>query len=236
MNPEERLIVALDVPSTEEAKKLVQTLNGLVSFFKVGLILYSLGGPDFVEWLRERGKNVFLDLKLFDIPETVEKTVANVAKTGVSFLTVHGNAKIIEHAVRGRGNSSLKLLAVTVLTSLDAEDIRDLGFPCSVDELVLHRAKKAFACGCDGVVASGRETRLIRSELGNGLLVVTPGIRPEASGKKEGDLQKRIVTPREAIAAGADYLVVGRPVVKAPQPRLAAAQILEEMAGANPSP
>ncbi|MGQ9824230.1 MAG: orotidine-5'-phosphate decarboxylase [Desulfotomaculales bacterium] len=236
MKPEERLIVALDLPSTEEAKKLVQALNGLVSFFKVGLILYSLGGPDFVEWLRERGKNVFLDLKLFDIPETVEKTVENVAKTGVSFLTVHGNAKIIEHAVRGRSNSSLKLLAVTLLTSLDAEDIQDLGFPCSVDELVLHRAKKALACGCDGVVASGRETRLIRSELGNGLLIVTPGIRPEASGKKEGDLQKRVVTPREAITAGADYLVVGRPVVKSPQPRLAAAQILEEMASANPSP
>lgn len=233
METKERLIVALDMPDLGEAKKLVKTLDGLVGFFKVGLILYTLGGPTFVEWLQEQGKKVFLDLKLFDIPETVEKTVENVAKTGVSLLTVHGNAKIIEYAVRGRGNHPLKLLAVTVLTSLDAADLQDLGFPCSLEELVLHRAKKALAYGCDGVVASGRETRLIRRELGKNLLIVTPGVRQVSGSSGASDLQKRVVTPREAIAAGSDYLVVGRPVIKAPDPRTAAARILEEMAGAN---
>lgn len=230
MKPEERLICALDFADVEKAKEMVETLAGVVSFFKVGLVLYATGGPEFVRWLLDKGKKVFLDLKFFDIPETVEKAVAQAARLGVSFLTVHGNAQIIKNAVRGRGDSGLQLLAVTVLTSLDAADLQDLGFPCPVEELVLYRARKAVEYGCAGVVASAREAGLLRKELGSRLLIVTPGIRPAAQfGKGKLDLQKRTLTPKEAIAAGADYLVVGRPIIQAPDPRRAAEEILNEI-------
>lgn len=230
MKPEERLICALDFADTEKARKMVEVLAGVITFFKVGLVLYAASGPAFVRWLLDKGKKVFLDLKFYDIPETVEKAVAQAALLGVSFLTVHGNAQIIKNAVRGRGDSGLQLLAVTVLTSLDAADLHDLGYPCSVDELVLYRARKAVEYGCDGVVASAREASLLRKEVGGRLLIVTPGIRPAARpGRGETDLQKRTLTPREAIAAGADYLVVGRPIIQAPDPRRAAEEILSEI-------
>ena len=229
MNAKERLICALDFDDVEKAKAMVETLAGAVGFFKVGLVPYTAGGPALVRWLLEKNKRVFLDLKFFDIPETVEKAVAEAARLGVSLLTVHGNAQIIKSAVRGRGDSSLRLLAVTVLTSLDAADLRELGFPCPVEELVLYRARKAVESGCDGVVASAREAALLRRELGGRLLLVTPGIRPAAQSGKKEDLQKRTLTPGEAIAAGADYLVVGRPIIQAPDPRRAAEEILNEI-------
>jgi orotidine-5'-phosphate decarboxylase len=234
MKPEERLICALDFAHPEKAKEMVESLEEVVNFFKIGIVLYAVSGPEIVKWLLDKGKKVFLDLKFYDIPETVEKAVAQVAGLGVSFLTIHGNARIIKNAVRGRGNSNLQLLAVTVLTSLDTADLLDLGFPCSVDELVLSRARKATEYGCDGVVAAGWEASLLRKTLGNQLLIVTPGIRPATPARKNGhDLHKRAVTPKEAIAAGANYLVVGRPIIKAQDPRQAAIDIIKEIKSAE---
>ncbi len=223
---ENRLIVALDFDTAEKAVDLVEKLDGLVSFFKVGMELQLAEGMQPVNYLISKGKNVFLDLKYFDVPQTVERAVRRAASLGVSFLTIHGNRKNVEAAVRGRGSADLKLLAVTVLTSLDAYDIRDLGFPCSVEELVLQRAKAAAEEGCDGVVASGQEAKKIREAVGQKLLIVTPGIRPEGFPKQD---QKRAVTPREAILAGADYLVVGRPITSNPDPWQAAELVLDEM-------
>jgi len=224
--PNERLILALDVPTVAEAKALVQRVEGIVSFYKVGLALQMAGGLPLVEWLRKRGHHVFLDTKVFDIEETVKETVRRVATLGATFLTVHGNARILRAAVEGRGNSPLQLLAVTVLTSLDVTDIREMGFPCSLEELVLYRARKALEAGCDGVVASGREAAAIRAIAGEKLIIVTPGIRP--SGTPVGE-QKRAVTPADAIRAGADYLVVGRPIRDATHPRAVAADIVAEI-------
>jgi orotidine-5'-phosphate decarboxylase len=224
--PGERLILPLDVPTVADAKALVRRVEGAVSFFKVGFVLQMAGGQELVEWLIEQGHKVFLDYKLFDIEETVKEAVRRVAALGVTFLTVHGNARIIRAAVDGRGEGGLKLLAVTVLTSLDASDIREMGFPCSLEELVLHRASKALEAGCDGVVASGREATAIRQIAGSKLLIVTPGIRP--SGTDAGE-QKRTVTPEAAIRAGADYLVVGRPIRDAPDPRAVAEGIIAEI-------
>lgn len=232
---ENRLIVALDVDSAEKARDLVEKLDGVVSFFKVGMELQLAGGIELLDSLISKGKKVFLDLKYFDVPQTVERAVRRAASLGVSFLTIHGNRKNVEAAVRGRGpvpsgtgrgSAALKLLAVTVLTSLDASDIQDLGFPCSVEELVLYRAKAAAEEGCDGVVASGQEAKKIREAVGQKLLIVTPGIRPAGFPKQD---QKRAVTPGEAILAGADYLVVGRPITSSPDPRQAAELVLEEM-------
>ena len=223
---EERLIVALDVPNAEEAKKLVQCLDGVVSFFKIGLSLQMIAGRELVEWLIGKGKKVFLDYKYFDIEETIKKAVANVAELGVSFLTIHGNGRIIKAAVEARGQSNLKILSVTVLTSLDASDIQELGFECSVEDLVLHRARKAWEAGCDGVIASGHEARAIGELSQDQLLIVTPGIRPAGSST---DDQKRSVTPVQAIESGADYLVVGRPIRNAKDPRMVAKSILDEI-------
>ena len=228
MKAKDRLIVALDVPTLQEAKVMVRKLDGIVSFFKVGIILHSTAGPELVNWLIKSGKKVFLDLKYFDVEDTVRSAVKCVAKTGVTFLTVHGNGKIIKAAVEGRGKSRLKLLIVTVLTSLDAHDIKDLGFPCSVEKLVLFRAKNALSAGCDGIIASGREVQLIRENIGNKLLIVTPGIRPEGT---DIDNHKRCATPTRAIKGGADYLVIGRPIIKANDPRKAAQAIVKEMEG-----
>lgn len=226
MKPEEKLICALDVDNINRAKELVENLDGVVNFFKVGVVLQLIGGREIIEWILQKGKKVFLDMKYFDIPETVEKVVAQAARLGVSFLTIHGNSQIIKNAVQGRGNADLKLLAVTVLTSLDAFDISDLGFNCSVEELVLYRARKAIQYGCDGVIASGFEASLLRAELGQKLLIVTPGIRPFGDALNH---HKRAVTPKEAISAGADYLVVGRPLIETQNPRRAAQKIIEEI-------
>jgi orotidine-5'-phosphate decarboxylase len=225
----ERLIVALDVPTVEDATRFVQDLDGLVSFFKIGLELQLVAGLDFVHWLTGKEKKVFLDYKYFDVEETIKRAVAQVAAIGVSFLTVHGNGRIIRAAVEGRGDSSLKILSVTVLTSLDAFDIRELGFECSLDELVLYRARKALEAGCDGVIASALEARAIRKLAKDRLLVVTPGIRPEGTSKND---HKRHATPAEAVEAGADYLVVGRPIRDATDPRAAAGKIITEMQSA----
>jgi orotidine-5'-phosphate decarboxylase len=202
-----------------------------VSFFKVGLGLCL--DPEVNGFLREltaQGKRVFLDYKFLDIEATVERAVAQVARLGIEFLTIHhASPGIIKAAIKGRGTSSLKLLAVTVLTSIDEADLRELGYSCAVSELVLRRAKQAYEWGCDGVIASGREAELIRAQVGEDFLIVTPGIRPAGSVNVD---QKRAVTPAVAISAGADYLVVGRPIVASPDPVAAACAILDEMQSA----
>jgi orotidine-5'-phosphate decarboxylase len=226
--PAERLIVALDLPDVAAAQAMVERLDGLVTFFKVGLAMQLAPGIEgFIRSLINDGKKVFLDYKYYDVPETLKKAVFRAAGTGVSFLTIHGSANLIRTAVAARGDSGLKLFTVTVLTSMDAGDIAEMGYTQhSPEELVLFRARKALEAGCDGVIASGLEAEKIKAIAGNKLLVVTPGIRPE--GHPEDD-QKRKTTPRGAIEAGADYLVIGRPIVDAPDPRAAAERILEEM-------
>jgi orotidine-5'-phosphate decarboxylase len=229
-NASDRLIVALDFDTLDEARLLAESLDGIASFFKIGMGLQLDSGTNaFIRELIANGKKVFLDYKYFDIEATVERAVSQAAKTGVSFLTVHGNSSIIQAAVRGRGSSEMKVFAVTVLTSLDAEDLQEMGFGCSVEELVLHRASQAVKWGCDGVIASGREVAMIRKRVGASLVVVTPGIRPGGYGT---DDQKRTMTPAQAIEAGADYLVVGRPITGAPNPKQAAKEIIAEIAEA----
>ncbi len=225
---QDRLIVALDVAGVEEARQAVQALEGAVDFFKIGLALQLAPGVDaFLQSLLAQGKRVFLDYKYYDVQETLRKAVGRAARLGVSFLTIHGPGSLIRAAVEAKGESDLKLLTVTVLTSLDAGDIAEMGYTRhAVDELVLFRAKKALEAGCDGVIASGREAAKIKEIAGSRLLVITPGIRPEGAPAHE---QKRHATPAEAIRAGADYLVVGRPILGASDPRRAAERILAEM-------
>lgn len=224
----ERLIVALDLPGAEEARSMVDKLDGVAEFFKIGLALQLAPGvDDLIQSLIRAGKRVFLDYKYYDIPETLKKAVSRAAGIGVSFLTIHGPGSLIRGAVEGRGTSGLKLFTVTVLTSLDADDMAEMGYDKhSVQELALFRAKKALEAGCDGVITSGREAAKIKELSGGKLLVVTPGIRPEGHGE---DDQKRRTTPRQAVLAGADYLVIGRPITAAADPRAAAAAIIEEM-------
>ncbi len=225
----ERLIVALDLPTVGEAKRLVEALDGTVSFFKIGLELQFDAGRSFIEWLIQRNCRLFLDLKFFDVEETVRRAVTQVAQMGADFLTVHGNRAIIRAALEGRekgGGNRLKILAVTVLTNMDRSDMIDFGFACTVPDLVLHRAKMALEVGCDGVIASGMEAGPIRKSVTDSFLLVVPGIRPE--GEDQHD-HKRSVTPAAAIAAGADYLVVGRPIRDAISPEKAAEKILAEM-------
>ena len=227
LDVKDRLVVALDFDSGEQALEMARQLGGLVSIYKVGIELHAAEGNDVVRSLISSGKRIFLDLKYFDVPETIERGVRKVASMGVSFLTIHGHGPNVRAAVRGRGSTDLKLLSVTVLTSLDASDVQDLfGCACSVEDLVLKRAAAALAAGCDGVIASGQEASKIRQLVGDKLLIVTPGIRPEGFLT---DDQKRRVTPREAIVVGADYLVVGRPITRDPNPRQAAERILAEM-------
>lgn len=226
INAAERLIVALDVPSADNAKQLVSQLDGVVSFFKVGLELYTTAGPEFVRWLVAQEKKVFLDLKFLDIGETVRRATREAARLGASFLTVHESGLTVAAAVQGCQGKDLKILAVTVLTSMDAGDLHDMGIHCSVEELVLRRARKALAAGAHGVIASGQEAASLREQLGKDFLIVSPGIRPSGASADE---QKRAVTPAEAIRAGADYLVVGRPITRAPNPKDAALRIIEEM-------
>ena len=218
----ERLIVALDLPSAAEAKALVQQLGDAVRFYKVGLELFSSDGYfELIEWLAARGNKVFADLKLYDIPETVSRAVANLRSSGASFLTVHGHRSVMQAAAREKG--ALKILAVTVLTSFDQRDLEEMGATRTVEQLVLSRARGALETGCDGVIASGHEAAKLKAEFGNKLLVVTPGIRPAEN--KPADDQNRTVDVAQAFANGADYIVVGRPVRAAKDPRAAALAI-----------
>ena len=226
VNASERLIVALDVPTVDDAKNLIAQLDGVVSFFKVGLELYTISGPEFVRGLVSQNKKIFLDLKFLDIEQTVRRATEQAARLGATFLTVHEGGKAVAAAVEGARGSNLKILAVTMLTSWDAGDLKDMGISLSVEELVLHRARKALAAGAHGVIASGREAAALREQLGGNFLIVTPGIRPSGAFADE---QKRATTPAAAIAAGADYLVVGRPITQAPNPMDAALKIVQEM-------
>jgi orotidine-5'-phosphate decarboxylase len=223
----DRLIVALDVPNASDAKALVERLGPAVSFYKVGLELFMAGGYfELVEWLAKRGHKVFADLKMFDIPETVARAVANLRGRGITFATVHGNQAMMQAAAAEKGE--LKVLAVTVLTSLDRGDLDDLGFSCDVERLVLSRARRAMEAGCDGVISSGLEAPRIKAEFKERLLVVTPGIRPVEN--KPADDQKRTVDVAQAFANGDDYIVVGRPFRQAADPR-AAAQAIQQTIG-----
>ena len=215
-----RLIVALDMPTVEEAQRLIATLDDAVSFYKVGLELLFAGGLDLARALKRDGKHVFLDMKLLDIGNTVERAVANVTELGVDMLTVHGHdLKTMRAAVAGRGGAKLKLLAVTVLTNLTGDDLKQQGSSFSPAELVVQRAKLAYEAGFDGVIASGQEAGRVRDAVGSNFLIVTPGIRLTGSST---DDQQRITTPDNAIKAGASHIVVGRPITQADDPRLAA--------------
>lgn len=225
----DRLILALDVPSSDEAERFMDQIQDQITFVKVGLELYTAAGPDMVQRLVNRGKRVFLDLKFLDIEETVRRATERVAAMDVEFLTVHANRKALAAAVKGRGESSLKLLAVTVLTNFDSHDLREMGIQHSVRDLVTARALLASEMGCDGVVASGEEPGVLRPKVGPRFLIVTPGVRPAG---KDADDHARATTPTQAIAAGADYLVVGRPIRAASDPAAAAAAILSEMQAA----
>ena len=224
--PSERLIVALDFPSAVQADQLVDKLHGLVSFYKVGLELYTVIGPDYIHSLLDRGNKVFLDLKFYDIGETVRRATRQAARLGATFLTVHEAGRTVSAATLGCAGTDLKILAITVLTSMGPEDIAEMGLRGSVEELALQRAEHAIAQGCHGVVASGFEARAIRRMAGPGPIIVTPGIRP--AGTSEDD-QKRATSPAAAIKAGADYLVVGRPIRDAKDPAAVASSIIQEI-------
>ena len=224
----ERLIVALDVPSVSDARALVAKLGDEAAFYKLGLELFMSGGYfELVDWLVARGKRVFVDLKFFDVPETVRSAVRALRGRGIALATVHGNQKMMEAAAAEKGD--VKILAVTVLTSLDRGDLDDLGFACDVDRLVLSRARRALEAGCDGVISSGLEAPMLRRELGDRILVVTPGIRPVEN--RPADDQKRTVDVAQAFANGADFIVVGRPIRQAADPAAAAAAIQATIAG-----
>ena len=219
----DRLIFAMDVADCDRAMQLADELGDAVNFYKIGLELMMSGGYfDLLDWLLAKDKKVFCDLKFFDIPATVGSAVRQLKDRGASFVTVHGNQSIMEAAADNKGDT-LKVLAVTVLTSLDRGDLDDLGFDCDVGELVLSRAKRALEAGCDGVISSGLEVPRLREFIDSKLLVVTPGIRP-VDNKPEGD-QKRVVTVETAFASGVDYIVVGRPIRDAHSPRAAAEAI-----------
>jgi orotidine-5'-phosphate decarboxylase len=227
--PSERLIVALDAPDTAQAERIVAELGDSVEFYKIGMELVYGGGLALAGKLAAAGKRVFIDLKLHDIPNTVERATAQIAAMGAFFLTVHAYPQTMRAAVAGARGSGLKLLAVSVLTSCDDADLAEAGYAFGVRELVARRAEQARIAGVDGLVASASEAAMLRAAVGDSLLLVTPGIRP--AGAPAGD-QKRVATPAEAIADGADYLVVGRPVTEAPDPRAAARQIAAEIAAA----
>lgn len=228
MNPpplNERLIFALDVSKANEARQWVRQLDQHVKFFKVGLQLFLAGGWPVIDDIVQRGNKVMIDLKFFDIPETVHLAVQELKNRGVTFATIHGNQPIIEAACSDKGE--LKILAVTVLTSFDESDMRALGLSGSIEELVLVRAKKALKFGCDGVVASALETPEIRRTVGENFLVVTPGIRPGLNIETKEDDQKRIATAKQAVLNGADHVVIGRPIRLSANP-LKTVQVLQE--------
>ncbi|MDO8913298.1 MAG: orotidine-5'-phosphate decarboxylase [Phenylobacterium sp.] len=224
-----RLIIPLDLPTVAEARAIVSALSDTVSFYKVGLELFATGGGmDLARDLKAAGKQVFLDWKLHDIGTTVQRSTAVLADSGCDFLTVHGEPQVMEAAVRGKGRSSLKVLAVTVLTSLSDADLIEMGFSETARSLVERRIHQAVAAGCDGVVASPHEAALARAIGGKDFLVVTPGVRPDWSAKND---QARAATPADALKAGASHLVVGRPITAANDPREAAMRVAAEMAG-----
>ncbi|GIW42358.1 MAG: orotidine 5'-phosphate decarboxylase [Candidatus Binatia bacterium] len=237
MEARERLIVALDFPADpenptrpilpEDAYRIVETLGDLVSFYKVGWPLYMTGGTDVVRGLKKRGKRVFLDLKFGDIPETVRRLVEVAVAEGVDLLTVQGPRQTVEAAVRARGTAPLGILSVTLLTSLGQADLREMGFAGTVEDFVVRKAEEARMAGADGVVASAREVLAVRGRIGTpGFLVVTPGIRPKGAAAED---HARSATPAEALRAGADYLVVGRPITRAPDLRAAAREVIAEI-------
>ncbi len=226
----QRLIVAVDVPDAQSARALVEELGPACEFYKIGLELAMSGSYfELMDWLLAKNKRVFADMKFYDVPATVSAAVRQIRDRGASFLTVHGDRAIMEAAAAEKGET-LQVLAVTVLTSLDKNDLEQMGIRDDVQTLVLRRARQAVAAGCDGIIASGHEARELRVDLGTGPLIVTPGIRP-ADDTSQDD-QKRIVTPALAIERGADYLVVGRPIRTAPSPRAAAEAIQAEIAKA----
>jgi orotidine-5'-phosphate decarboxylase len=225
----ERLIFALDVADAAAARKLVEQLGEAVQFYKIGLELFMAGEYfPLLDWLVARNKKVFVDLKFFDVPATVAAAVRQLRNRGVTFTTVHGNQSIMQAAAEAKGD--VKVLGVTVLTSLDRGDLDDLGFSCDVQQLVLSRARRALEAGCDGVVSSGLEAQLLRQYIDARLLVITPGIRPVEN--RPSDDQKRVVSVQQALQYGADYIVVGRPIRDAADPKLAAENVQQQIAGA----
>ena len=227
----DRLIFAMDVPDAAAARRMAEKLGDAVTFYKLGLELCMAGGYfELLDWMVGRGKQVFVDLKFFDVPATVASAVRNLHNRGITFTTVHGNQSIMEAAAEAKGD--VKVLAVTVLTSLDRGDLDDLGFQCDVEQLVLSRARRALEAGCDGVVSSGLEAKLLREFIDHRLMVVTPGIRPVEN--RQADDQKRVVNVEQAFTNGADYIVIGRPIRDAADPRAAAEQVQATIARCFP--
>jgi orotidine-5'-phosphate decarboxylase len=220
------IIIALDFPNAGQARDLIGHLDGAVKFYKVGMELYAAEGMHFVRELIAADKQVFLDLKLYDIGETVKRATACIAETNVRFLTVHGSNAVMRAAVEGCGASTLQLLAVTVLTSFDQEDLADLGYECPIADLVALRVRNALAAGINGLVCSARDAAAVRQIAGSKAIVVTPGVRSETA--PTGD-QKRVATPAEAVQAGADYVVIGREVTRAKDPKAEVQRILKEI-------
>ncbi|MDR3631913.1 MAG: orotidine-5'-phosphate decarboxylase [Desulfocapsaceae bacterium] len=227
---QDRIIVALDVDTTDKAQEIVKRCESHIGFYKVGLQLFMASWFETVDWILDRGHKVMLDLKFFDIPETVKLAVAQVNNRGVSLATIHGNDAIIRAALEARGD--MKLLAVTVLTSFGEEDMRAMGMTQSVSDLVFFRARRALELGCDGVVSSGMEAGRLKTELGEKLLIVTPGIRPGANTMDPADDQKRVVTAGMAVGSGADHVVVGRPITRAADPILVIETMQQDIAAA----
>lgn len=229
MTPRDRLIVPLDVPTVMDAEAMVETLGDSVSFYKIGHQLAFAGGLNFVRELRDMGKDVFLDMKLLDIDNTIEKGVENIVKMGVQMTTIHAYPHAMKAAVKSAQGSDLCLLGVTVMTNLDDDDLAGNGYSLKAKELVEQRAKQASDIGMGGVVASAHEAKMIRDAIKPDMAIVTPGIRP--AGSNAGD-QKRIMTPAEAISAGSTHLVVGRPITGAEDPKSAAQSVIDEIASA----
>lgn len=227
MTPRERLIVGLDVPTVREAETIVETLGDDILFYKIGYQLAFAGGLEFARELAQSGKKIFLDMKLLDIDNTVASGVENIAKMGMSMLTLHAYPKAMRAAVKAAEGSGLCLLGVTVLTSMDEQDLVDAGYEYDPHTLVLKRAEQARIAGMGGIVCSAEEASAVRKVIGPDMALVTPGIRP--AGADKGD-QKRVMTPGDALKAGSSHLVVARPIVKAPDPKAAARAILAEMA------
>jgi orotidine-5'-phosphate decarboxylase len=226
MTHDPRLFVALDLPSLDAARAMVETLGDAVASYKIGLQLLPIGGAEFGQELKAMGKNVFYDFKLHDIGATVEKAARSISGLGADLLTVHARPEVMDAAVRGCEGTSLKVLGVTVLTSLDRQALRDIGYNDNAESLVMRRVEQALKSGIDGVVSSPLEAAAIRAAVPKDFLVVTPGVRPKGAAK--GD-QKRIATPAAALKSGASHLVVGRPITQADDPRKAAQAISAEM-------
>ena len=229
-DPRDRLILALDFSSVDEAQALISRLGDTVAFYKIGMELAYVGGLALAQRLVEGGKKVFLDLKLHDIPTTVERATAQIARLGVTFLTVHAYPQTMRAAVKGRGTSPLKLLGVTVMTSYDDGDLAEAGYARGVSATVKQRAEQARTAGVDGLIIAPEEAAAMRNQFGRSLTLVTPGIRPAGAAPID---QKRVMTPRAAIEAGADFLVVGRPVTAADDPRAAAEAIVADIKAAS---